>query len=256
MDIMKIAFCWLCVSLLLLGQSHTFEVASVKPRDPKALITMVGGGPVGSRLNLEAMSLVDLISWAYDVKPTQVAGGPNWSGVQRDRTSIDESAKRFDVSAKADDTLPHSLEDFRQMLQTLLLERFKLAVRTESRETSVYALVVDKRDAKVIPSAPDAKGILRTSGKGRIIGSGATMLQLANWFSNANGVERPVVDETGLTGRYDFTLEWSNPLIDDQDSKAPAIFTAISEQLGLRLEPRKMPLTVLVIEHAELPGEN
>jgi uncharacterized protein (TIGR03435 family) len=142
------------------------------------------------------------------------------------------------------------------MLQGLLAERFQLVVHSESRDTAVYALVIDRKGSKLVESDPNAKGILRMSGRGRIVGSGATMTQLAGWFSNANGVERPVLDETGLTGRYEFTLEWSNPLNGEQDSTKPSIFTAMPEQLGLRLEPRHAPVKVLVIDHAEMPGEN
>lgn len=91
---------------------------------------------------------------------------------------------------------------------------------------------------------------------GRLTGAGATTAQLAAWFSNANGVERPVVDMTGQRGHYDFTLEWSNPLAGASESAAPYIFRALPEQLGLRLEPRRLPMDVLVIDRAELPTEN
>ena len=142
------------------------------------------------------------------------------------------------------------------MLQSLLTSRFQLALRHETRETAVYALVPDRGGPKFPESAPDAKGILLMRGRGKIVASGGTMAQLANWFSNANGVDRPVVDQTGLSGHYDFTLEWSNPLAGDADPAAPSIFTAMREQLGLRLEPRRAPLEVLVIDHAEMPGSN
>jgi uncharacterized protein (TIGR03435 family) len=79
---------------------------------------------------------------------------------------------------------------------------------------------------------------------------------LAGWFSNANGIERPVIDQTGLTGHYDFTLAWSNPLAGTPDSTDPSIFTAMPEQLGLKLEPRQVPVEVFVIDRAEIPDEN
>lgn len=94
------------------------------------------------------------------------------------------------------------------------------------------------------------------NGGGRITASGATMTQLAGWFSNANGIERPVIDQTGLTGHYDFTLAWSNPLAGTPDSTDPSIFTAMPEQLGLKLEPRQVPVEVFVIDRAEIPDEN
>ena len=231
-----------------------FEVASVKLRQPGSLVTMIGGAPSGSRLTLEAMSLSDLVSWAYDVKPFQVAGGPAWAGIQRDRTTLDGAANRFDIVAKAEGEGPRSPSEFRQMMQTLLTDRFHLALHRESRETAVYALVIDKNGLKLHEAAPDAKGILRMNGGGRISGSGATIPQLVSWFSNANGVDRPVIDQTGLAGRYDFTLEWSNTLAGQADSTAPSIFTAFQEQLGLKLDSTKAPVDVLVIDHAEPPA--
>jgi uncharacterized protein (TIGR03435 family) len=191
------------------------------------------------------MSLSDLISWAYNMKPWQVAGGPAWAGT-----------RRFDIAAKAEGDSARSPSEFRQMLQALLAERFHLALHRESRDTPVYVLVTDRSGPKFRESAPDAKGILRMNGGGRITASGGAMTQLAGWFSKANGVERPVLDQTGLTGRYDFTLAWSNPLTGAPDSTDPSIFAALPEQLGLKLEPRRAPVEVLVIDRAELPEEN
>ncbi len=251
----------LCVAIpfCLLAQTRpSFEVASVRLRPASAPISMIGGGPSGSRLTLEAMSVSDLVSWAYNVKPWQVAKGPEWTGasLEKDRTILDD-AKRFDIQAKAEGEAQHTVEEFRQMLQSLLAERFHLAVHRETRETPVYVLVIDKNGPKFRESAPEAKGILRMSGRGKIVASGGTMVQLTNWFSHANGVDRPVLDETGLTGRYDFSLEWANAAATDAaDSTAPSIFTAVREQLGLKLEPRRAPVEVLVIDHVEMPGEN
>jgi len=202
------------------------------------------------------MSLSDLVSWSYNIKPWQVAAGPAWAGIQRDRTTLDSATKRFDITAKAEGDAARSPEEFRQMLRTLLADRFQLALHREARDTPVYALVTDKNGPKFRESPPAAKGILRMNGAGRITASGGTMTQLAGWFSNANGVDRPVLDETGLTGRYDFALEWSNPLVGPTDSTAPSIFTALPEQLGLRLEPRRAPVEVFVIDRAEMPSEN
>src|SRR6185312_15664413 len=251
---MKLIFCLAAIYLPAVAQSVRFEVASVRMRAPDAVVVMVGGGPEGSRLSLEAMSLVDRICWAYDVKAMQVAGGPSWARQQRDRSILDGGVRRFDIAAKAEDGSSPLVGDFRRMMQTLLAERFGLAVHREPRETAVYGLVVDKKGVKFSESAPEAKGILRMSGRGRIIGSGATMSQFVGWFSNANGVDRPVVDETGLGGRYDFTLEWANP--QNAADMRPSIFTAMPEQLGLRLEPRRVQMEYVVIDRAELPGGN
>src|SRR5690242_21445275 len=100
---------------------------------------MIGGWPSGPRLTLEAMSLSDLVSWAYNTKPWLVAGGPAWassSGI-RDRSTLDDKPKRFDIIAKAEGDAERPIDEFRQMMQTLLSERFHLELRRETRETAV-----------------------------------------------------------------------------------------------------------------------
>jgi uncharacterized protein (TIGR03435 family) len=235
-------------------QPLSFEVASVRARPRDSMISQIGGAPSGSRLTLEAMSLVDLVSWAYHVKPWQVAGGAAWSGIQRDRSTLDPSTVRFDITAKAEGDGSRRIEEFREMMRSLLAERFHLKLHRETREAPVYALVVDKNGPKFHESAPEARGFLRMRQRGKIDAEGGTMTQLADWFSNANGVDRPVVDETGLTARYDFKLEWSDVM--RQGETGPSIFTAMAEQLGLKLVPKRAPLEVLVIDSAELPTEN
>ena len=238
-------------------QTLKFEVASIRLRPPASPITMIGGSPSGSRLTLEAMSLSDLVSWAYDVKPWEVAGGPAWAGIEKDRTTLDGMTRRFDIAAKAEGETAPSTAELHTMLQALLVDRFHLVFHRETREAHVYVLVSEKNGPRFHESAPDAKGILRMNGGGKITGAGATVSQLVNWFSNANGVDRPIIDETGLTGRYDFTLEWSVPRAGvAEDLAVPDIFTAIHEQLGLRLVPQTAPIAILVIDHAEMPGEN
>ena len=253
---MRYIICLLFLAACLPAQQPlAFEVASIKQRPRNATIVMIGGHPSGSRLTLEAMSLSDLISWAYDVKPWQVTGGPAWGSMPKDRTVLDSNTRRFDITAKAEGDAPRPIQDFRRMLQSLLTERFHLALHRESKDTAVYALVPDKNGPKFHESAPDANGVLRMNGRGKLTATGGTMTQLVNWFSNANGVDRPIIDRSGLTGHYDFTLEWSNPLAGG-DTTAPSIFTALPEQLGLRLEPRRAPVEMLVIDQAELPAEN
>ena len=200
------------------------------------------------------MSLSDLVSWSYNVKPWQVTGGPAWASMPKDRTVLDGGTRRFDIQAKAEGEGEHSLDEFRGMMRGLLAERFHLTVHREMRDTPAYLLVVDKNGPKFKESAP---GILRMNGGGKIIGSGATMDQLTGWFSNANGVDRPVINKTGLAGRYDFTVTWSIPRVNGEaDPNAPSIFTAMTEQLGLKLDPQKAPVEYVVIDSAEMPGEN
>jgi uncharacterized protein (TIGR03435 family) len=255
---MRYVICLAALSLSLSAQqSLKFEVASIRQLPKDAVISQSGGGPVGSRLTLEAMSLSELIARAYRLETWQIAGGPAWVGVRRDQTRLDAATLRFDIAAKAEGDSPHSKEDFAEMLKALLAERFHLSVHFEDRETPVYALVPDKNGSKLKESAPDAKGFLRMNSGGGVTGSGATISQLTGWFSRSGeGVDRPVVDLTGLAGHYDFTLKCSNSLSDAIDSGNPSVFTALPEQLGLKLEPRRMPMHFLVIDRAELPTEN
>ena len=240
----------------LYGQEQLkFEVASLRVRPPNALITAVGGSPSGPRVTLEAMSLSNLISWAWDVKPWQVAGGPAWAGVQKDATVLESGTRRFDIAAKAEGEGARPIGELHAMMRSLLAERFQLAVHTEMRETRVYAMTIDKGGSRLGAGSPDGPGVIRMNGGGRITATGATIPQLINWFSNANGVDRPVIDRTGLTQHYDFALEWSIPRTARIDS-APDIFTAMPEQLGLRLVPQNAPIEYLVIDHAEMPTAN
>jgi len=244
---------FLLLAFSALGQQK-FEVASIKERPQNVPVQMVGSRPSGSNIRFEAMSLADLVSFAYNVKSWQVTGGPSWTGVQKDRSTLDASARRFDIVAKAEGDSARALDEFRQMTVALLSDRFHLAVHREPRDTPVYALVKDKNGPKLKERDEDSKSFLRMNGGGNVTGSGATIQMLAGWFSNANGVDRPVLDQTGLAGHYDFTLEWSNVL--GSDSTAPSIFAALPEQLGLRLEPKHAPVEFLVIDRAELPDRD
>ena len=239
---------------LVAQQSAQFEVASIRRVPPNSLITMIGVSPSGSRLTIKAMSLANLISWAYGMKPWQVTGGPPWAGSQSDSAA---DTSRFDITCKAEGDAARSTDEFRQMLQSLLADRFQLTVHRVLREVPVYALVVDRNGPKFRESGPDSEHMLRMNGGGKIFASGASMTMLVDQFSNANGSDRPVIDATGLTGRYDFTLEYSNTRPGaPPDSTLPSVFTAMQEQLGLKLEPRRGSIEFISIDHAEPPSEN
>jgi uncharacterized protein (TIGR03435 family) len=152
------------------------------------------------------------------------------------------------------------------MLQGLLADRFKLALHHETRELPIYALVIAENGPKVAETTAAASNSANTSpaiptgfpivkghgigmGDGRLTARGASISFLADILSRQPGVSRTVVDETKLTGNYDFTLEWS------ADGNAESIRTAVQDQLGLQLEPKTAPLEVLVIDHAEEPSE-
>jgi bla regulator protein blaR1 len=250
-----------------------FEVASVKrtakncgPGSPCPVMIMYqpGGG-----LRVAGVPLKVLIGFAYDVRDFQISGGPAW---------IDTD--RFDINAKADsrddaDNLPADpsqlsdqqritrTERTRERVRNLLADRFQLIIRRETKERQVYALVVAKGGPKLQESKEGNR--LMRMGRGMVSGQGVEPGFLASTLSGQLG--RPVIDKTGLTGRYDIDLRWTpdpgqgaegpfGPLPGVPDPNGPSIFTALTEQLGLRLESAKGPAEVLVIDRLEKPSDN
>ena len=227
---------------------QAFEVASVKP-------TAASGGMSlnrlpGGRFTAENASLGRLIEFAYDVRTYQISGGPKWL-----------ESDGFDIVAKAEGENP----DLRQMLQKLLEDRFKLALHRETKDLSLYTLVVGKGGPKLQRSDKD-RGSISGGGKGKTIYQKVSMGMLAENLSQRLG--RTVINGTGLKGEFDFTLEWApsegepRKKVDGvevpvpADASGPSIFTAVQEQLGLKLESTKGPVEVLVIDRAEKPTGN
>jgi uncharacterized protein (TIGR03435 family) len=218
----------------------------------------------GGRFSATNVTLRMLIRNAYQLQDSQISGGPDWT-----------SADRFDIVAEGD----AGLGRVPLMMRALIAEQFKLAVHQENKELPVYALVVARSDRRLGPAlsrvdvdcaalAADRERAASRPGppepvwqarcgmaieSGSIVLSGGTLLQVANSLSNAVG--RTVVDRTGLTGNFDVRLAWTP---DEIDPSGPSIFTAVKEQLGLRLESQKDPVDVLVIDRAEhpVPHEN
>jgi uncharacterized protein (TIGR03435 family) len=235
-----------------------FEVASVKPNRSGSGIG--GLRPDPGRLSITNLPLKGIIQWAYRYGQDdfRVTGGPGW--IESERFDI-EGTTRGSVGA----------DQMRLMLQTLLEDRFKLAARRETRELPVYSLVVAKNGPKLVRSMPGPDQGIFVRGF-QITGKAATIQQLANVLSGF--LHRAVRDETGLTGSYDLdTKEFAA----DQDvsanlykdlppdlaarippppASAPSIFTAVEEQLGLKLQSSKGPVEVLVIDHVERPSGN
>jgi uncharacterized protein (TIGR03435 family) len=224
-----------------------FEVASIKPF--RGLPMNVRFNVSGPRVTITEYGLQGLLMAAYKVEPWQISGGPVWL-----------ETDRFDVSANAPGEGTPSPDQIRQMLQTLLADRFQLKVRFEKKEGLVYALVVDKHGPKLKPSN-SADSSFTLGGRARTVQltfQKQTMEYLALQLSNSGGLGREVLDKTGLAGTWDFQLNWAagndgNP---PPDSNEPGLFTAVQEQLGLKLEPRKAPVEILVIDHAEKPSPN
>jgi len=207
--------------------------------------------PSGNRLTIEAQSLAGLISDAF--------------GIEFDRIVLPEQLRNesvfYDVVAKAEGDRARTVGELRQMLQNLLAERFALKVHRETRAMAVYALVLDKGGPKFHESNGDdgAQGNFVVDGTMQKMAQvKCDMACLARSIRMSFVWDRPVVDRTGLKGTYDVKLQatpqyWMGK---EPDADNVSIFTALREQLGLRLEPRKLPIEVLVVDSAEKPELN
>ena len=225
------------------GQSPiAFEAASIR-RD------LSGGQNTridisGGRFTVTNASLKTLIRNAYDILSFQLAGGPGWLDTDM-----------YDIAATTGSREKISPDQLKLLLKNLLSDRFLLKVRWETRETAIYALVLAK-DGPKFKESPGAQepGINTRKGQGEahMKGTREPISILATNLGNQLG--RIVQDKTGLQATYDWTLEWDP----DQtpDSTRPSLFTALQEQLGLRLEAQRGPVEILVIDSAEKPSDN
>jgi uncharacterized protein (TIGR03435 family) len=240
----------------------TFDVISVKPNPsglPDAQMRMNPDGFAATNIQIHVLLLQ-----AFQLHEEQLVGDPKWAS--NDRWDIDARIAAEDMSALK------SLDFHQQlgMFQAILVERFGLKVHHETRELTVYALVVANGGPKMTPSTlrpSDSAGIqgepgVLHPGRGKETGRGTTMEFLARDLSLQLG--RKVVDRTGLAGRYDFTLTWTpddsvavtGGGVESGATQGPSLFTAVQEQLGLKLELVKAPVDVVVIDHIEKPSEN
>jgi len=250
----------------------TFEVASIKPSDPDAKGSQIRFMP-GGGLNMTNVPVRALITFAYDVRDFQVSGGPGWVGTERfDVTARPEHAAAEalqDLGEMTDDQRKTVREQMGERLRGLMADRFHLVVHKETKEQPIYALVLAKNGPKLkeVKEVPGARQGMSTN-RGRSEGFAAPMEMLAQVLSNTMG--RPVLDKTGLTGKYDFVLEWTPDVGADARAQGfgdgintpapapggPTIFTALQEQLGLRLDSQKGPVENIVIDRVEKPSEN
>jgi uncharacterized protein (TIGR03435 family) len=240
-----------------------FEVASIRPHT----FTGAGGGGrlgvsvSGNRITGSIMTLNRLIIYAYDLKNDQISGGPSWAASSEDV---------YDIAAKAPGDEAPPVDRVRLMFQSLLADRFKLAAHRETRDLPLYELVVAKNGSKLKPHVDDPKapkpepgkppsgGLVMTmpsGGQRRIAVTNRPLATLTSALAAQLG--QPVVDKTGLTGAYDYTIEFTpaGPTV-AADSDFPSLLVAVQEQLGLKLEPKKAPAEILVIDHAERPSAN
>jgi uncharacterized protein (TIGR03435 family) len=232
-----------------------FELATIKPSAPAAQgrgITMRGPREV---LTINT-PLGYLIEFAYNVNARQVIGGPSWM-----------ASDRYDVVGRPQAEGVPNERQLRGMIRTLLEDRFKLTIHREKRELPAYALVVGS-GAKMTKNESNPNGLpgLGFRAPGQLGVVNATMADFVS-VMQSNVLDRPVVDRTGLQGRFDYTLNWTpdesqfrgmglNIPPPPADAKFPGLFTAIQEQLGLKLESVNAPVEVLVIDRVERPSDN
>jgi uncharacterized protein (TIGR03435 family) len=215
-----------------------FEVASIKAPNPTGDRGM-NMSTEGDTLRMHNATLRFCVLVAYGVQDYEIDGGPSWI-----------ETEKFEIVAKAEK--PFGRGELQQMLQALLADRFKLGVRRQTKELSVYHLTVAKGGFKLRAAEPGPNSLGRRGNGGPVVGQRASMEALASLLSTV--MRRRVLDQTGLQGVYDFTLEFA-PL-EAVDSPLPSLTTALQEQLGLKLEAGKGPVEVLTIDRAERPSKD
>jgi uncharacterized protein (TIGR03435 family) len=229
-----------------------FEVATIKPTRPDTQGRLYG--MKGRQFMTINTSVANLITFAYGMHSRQIVNGAPWT-----------NDDHFDIMGTPDVEGAPSARHMRSMVQKLLADRFKLTFHYEKQELPVYALTVARNGPKLTKSAGDPNGLpsLLFRGLGLLPAQNASMTDFANVMQSAV-LDRPVVDRTGLAGKYDFVLNWTPD--DSQvrsmgavvppppdNAKVPGLFTAIEEQLGLRFESTRAPVQVLVIDRVEKP---
>lgn len=241
-----------------------FDVASIKPSDPSSTRTQIGVAP-GGVFNAKNVTLRLLIGQAWDLRDFQISGGPGW--IDADHYDIMAKSPEFNVSEddlrKMTDEQRNSFQDkVRHDLQLLLEDRFQLHTHRETRDLPVYTLTIAKNGSKL--QAPANTDVTATSLRIRRTDAGLTEVTgkntpLANLVKSLSSqLNRTVLDQSGLTGRYDFTVTFTPNLDAAQqpDTAGPSLFTALEEQLGLRLDSKKGPVEVLVIDSAQKASAN
>jgi uncharacterized protein (TIGR03435 family) len=224
-----------------------WDVVTVKASDPNDRVS--GDNFVGSRYVIEQKSVEQMLSLGFKVHRRQIVGAPEWA-----------ANDHWDVSGVPDVAGEPDQQQRESMVRKLLAERFGLKAHHEQREMPAYALVLAKGGPKLTPSAHDPKEVPDQSGSGNSVREAMkytnnSMADLANGLQEF--ADRPVVDRTGFSGRYDFKLQWTRDETRTTSPDAPpGLFTAIQEELGLKLEPVKAPVDVLVVDKVERPGAN
>jgi uncharacterized protein (TIGR03435 family) len=230
---------WACglVACALLAQPVSFDAAAIRPSEAMPG-SWLGLSYNNGYLNAIGVTLKRCISGAWEIPEAQIIGGPKWIG-----------ETHYDITARGSG---HTMD----MLKTLLSDRFHLVLHQQTETRSGYVLTVARGGIKATVTAPDTRATTNSS-RTRIEAKGCPMSRLVQKLAGVLG--QPVVDETQESRSFDFVLQW---VPDEVMAKAsagsdgPSLFTAVQEQLGLKLEARKVPVDVLVIDRAELPSEN
>jgi uncharacterized protein (TIGR03435 family) len=243
------------VPTMVADADPTFEVATIKPSLPDEQRSVV---VQGTRLVTADTSLVDLMMFAYSVHSLEIMNGPEWL-----------KTEKFDVVVQPSLPGRPSSAQMRSIVQKLLADRFKLAFHHAQRELPVYRIVTAKGGPKLTPTTKEEQGTNTAAigfGEGLMTVSNATLNEFASLMQRYVRLDRPIVDHTGIAGKYDFKLSWTPDFSQFDgtspwpartgESDPPTLYTAIQEQLGLKLEATREPADVLVIDHVEKPSEN
>ncbi len=222
-----------------------FAVATIKPsaQDTPPLTQIRG-----NRFATEGTTFVDVFKYAYNVQPNEIVGGPEWLRTEK-----------FDILADPETEKRPSSDEMKAMVQRLLVERFHVAMHKEQKVLSVYALQKAVDSPKLTKSAGNEGGIpaVGYDPRGELEVGNATMTNFAG-FLQRFVLDRPAVDQTGIEGRFDLVLRWTPDDVRGGGSAGdagaePELFTAMKEQLGLKLQATKAGVDVFVVDRAEKP---
>lgn len=238
-----------------------FDVVSIKPSDPLSTSMSIGISPGGS-FQARGVTLMSLITQAYDVRGFQVSGAPGWAEIDRYVISTKDEApgpSEKELTAMSDAQRTEFRERMLGKLQIMLADRFQLKLHRETKEMPIYSLTVAKSGSKLQVHAQDggresSTNVNRTDdGKAAITAMNVPIESVVRFLSGQVG--RTVLDNTGLTEKYDFKMTFL-PEMASADTTGPSLFTALQEQLGLKLDSAKGPVSMVVIDSVQKPSEN
>jgi uncharacterized protein (TIGR03435 family) len=230
----------------LFGQSlPSFEVASIRPYERVNQMAHGLTAVSGSHVTMTGYTVSGLIQYAWDMRNYQISGGPNWI-----------ASDTYTITAKAEGDAAPPTAEIRKMVQSLLADRFEVKLHRETKEEKVYLLEAAKTGSALKPSI--APKTTMQMGAGHLVMAKVTTPVIAAMLASVLG--RPVIDKLGIPGEFDFTLD--SPDVNmgrpgpQEEVPGPSLFTALQEQLGLKLEPSKGPVEILVVDHVAKPAEN